>query len=198
MSVKVFWCEDTGLDWRSLRRYARGDSACPHGYHDASVLIGEFPTSREVVPAPSHDDPRWPTRCDHCAYEFAENDEWEVFVESIYEGGGQRFALRNAPPGAAWDANWHDSKPGIQNMCGPDGVRLVVVCPDGHQWMVDSRANNCTLPNDNDHYCWIRHGDPRHPETLTVDKSGGRTCAAGAGSILTPGYHGFLSNGQFT
>jgi hypothetical protein len=30
---------------------------------------------------------------------------------------------------------------------------------------------------------------------LTVDKNGD-TCAAGAGSILTPAWHGFLRNGE--
>jgi hypothetical protein len=58
--------------------------------------------------------------------------------------------------------------------------------------MIDSRASNCTLPNDREHKCWIRHGTP--PD-LTVDKNG-KTCAAGAGSIQLGNYHGFLRNGH--
>jgi hypothetical protein len=50
---------------------------------------------------------------------------------------------------------------------------------------------------DKTHRCWVRHGDPDKGEPVHVDKAG-HTCAAGAGSIATPGYHGFLHNGQLT
>ena len=33
---------------------------------------------------------------------------------------------------------------------------------------------------------------------VTVDKTGGKTSAAGAGSIIAGNYHGFLVNGEFT
>lgn len=76
---------------------------------------------------------------------------------------------------------------------GPDGRTLFVVTPGG-VWNVDERASNCTLPNDNEHYCWVRHGIP---PMVTVDKVG-KTCAAGAGSIMMGKYHGFLRNGKLT
>jgi hypothetical protein len=79
---------------------------------------------------------------------------------------------------------------------GPDGLHVVVVCPDGWHWSPDSRASNCTRKDDKVHRCWCRHGDPRKG-TLHVDKVG-NTCNAGAGSILTgrtPAWHGFLSHG---
>jgi hypothetical protein len=74
-----------------------------------------------------------------------------------------------------------------------DGRHLYVVCPDGHTWNVDGRASNCTMRDDREHRCWVRHGDPSSGP-ITVDKNG-RTCAAGAGSIDTGAYHGFLRGG---
>lgn len=107
----------------------------------------------------------------------------------------------NKVPGAMWYADhylrdWYAEIDPKQYMTGPDGHVLVVCCPDGWHWIVDSRANNCTLPNDNEHRCWVRHGDPRSG-LVHVDKNG-KTCAAGAGSIVTPSWHGFLHNGYLT
>lgn len=73
-----------------------------------------------------------------------------------------------------------------------DGPQLVVILPGGYPWNIDSRASNCGKPYDYRHRCWRRHGEP--PD-ITVDKSG-RTCAAGAGSIAVPGWHGFLRDGM--
>lgn len=73
------------------------------------------------------------------------------------------------------------------------GPQLYVVLPDKNPWNIDGRANNCTLPLDFEHRCWIRHGVP---PSITVDKDG-LTCAAGAGSIqVGGGWHGFLRNGE--
>lgn len=84
---------------------------------------------------------------------------------------------------------------------GPDGIALWVMCPDVGEgkslWMVDGRAGNCTMKDDDTHYCWVRHGDPRKAN-ITVDKDG-PTCQAGAGSIwmsMPHGWHGFLWNGK--
>jgi hypothetical protein len=88
-----------------------------------------------------------------------------------------------------WDAFW--AGPHAQ---GPDGKSLVVVCPNGEQWMIDSHASNCTNPTDSGpygvaHRCWTRTGTP---PLISVGKQWGKTCAAGAGSILAGNYHGFL------
>lgn len=114
-------------------------------------------------------------------------------TEPIYRRSdtGELLTLREAPAGAMWDATWYDDR---AEYTGADGITLVVRTPGG-EWMVDSRASNCTLPNDDVHKCWVRHGDPRKPETLHVDKNG-LTCAAGAGSIQCGSYHGFLHNGE--
>jgi hypothetical protein len=74
------------------------------------------------------------------------------------------------------------------------GPHLHAVLPNGNHWNIDGRANNCTSPNDRLHRCWVRTGEVPN---ITVGK-GGNTCAAGAGSILSGNYHGFLINGEFT
>lgn len=95
------------------------------------------------------------------------------------------------PPGACYDSpHYHDWR------VGPDGRSLSVVLPNGDHWFIDNRASNCTMKDDDAHRCWVRHGRPEDG-TLHVDKNG-HTCAAGAGSIAVPGYHGFLHNGFLT
>ncbi len=75
-----------------------------------------------------------------------------------------------------------------------EGEHLHVVLPNGHHWDVDSRASNCTRKEDRAHRCWIRSGEPPR---VTAGKSG-NTCSAGAGSILSGNYHGFLRDGMLT
>lgn len=95
--------------------------------------------------------------------------------------------LHDFPPGAVVRAPWRTDA-----RSQDDGAPVVVKLPDGWLWSPDARANNCTRPEDDTHHCWVRHGEP--PE-LTVDKLGD-TCQAGAGSIATPGWHGFLHAGH--
>lgn len=75
-----------------------------------------------------------------------------------------------------------------------EGQHLQVVLPNGRHWDIDSRASNCTMPNDRLHRCWVRAGEPPN---ITVGKNG-LTCSAGAGSIQAGAYHGFLRNGVLT
>ncbi len=91
--------------------------------------------------------------------------------------------------GAMWFATWYPKGFTWENETEP---HLVVVTPGG-EWDIDTRCSNCTLPTDRAHRCWVRHGTPPN---ITIDK-GGHSCAAGAGSILTPRWHGFLRNGAF-
>lgn len=135
-------------------------------------------------------------------------DDNIVYVACGGGRDGQRFTLGEAPAGAMWDAHWMKHE---DLRTGPDGITLVVRLPNGRDWLVDSEASNCTRtqwgPKEIDgkmhekvwlgrtHYCWVRHGDPRQPSTVHVDKNGD-TCAAGAGSILSGGYHGFLHHGH--
>lgn len=109
------------------------------------------------------------------------------------ETGEEYFSQAQVPPGAMWFADW---LLGIENepFAGPDGRSLGVRLPNGSDWMIDGVCSNCT---DRDgalsgkHKCWVRHGVP---PLVTVDKNG-VTCGAGAGSILSGGYHAFLRDG---
>lgn len=207
MSVQTFWLQPTGTIAVGLRRYSHGSGGftCADGYHSALVYTGTALDARDdkgfrtAVPERPHYDPNWPRTCARlCGYEFTEDDEWQAWSEALYrrtDTGELRVLHQGAPapeapsaePGACWDAWW------MPFSRGPDGLCLMVRCPDGHDWMVDSRASNCGLPEDQVHKCWVRHGDPRECR-VTVDKDG-LTCSAGAGSIATPNWHGFLRDG---
>lgn len=208
--IKVFYIESTNRYRRTLRHYAsglNGEVLCPGRYktfHNASVFVGEIeqdtaPTCRREELAQF--DHRWPTKCDYCDYVFREEDEWQVNYTNVYVAAdGREMTLHDAPPGACWDAWWmyddhHNAKD--RDWCtGPDGRCLVVVLPNGNQWMLDYGASNCTRPDDRVHKCWIRHGRPEDG-TLHVDKNG-NTCGAGDGSIISGDYLGYLRNGCFS
>jgi hypothetical protein len=212
-SIKVFWLEPTDRERRWLRRYTRSDEhRCTVGlsYCNAMFDFGEadiFYTKDGYIKgdrdehAPPRTDPRWPTACDACGRPFSDDDPFQLFGRQIYlrVEDGFRCTLEEAPPGACWDSWWiserrGDGPTGCGYMVGPDHRSLVVKCPDGHDWMIDSRASNCTKKEDLTHFCWVRHGRPEDG-TLHVDKNGD-TCGAGAGSIQTPKWHGHLHNGH--
>ncbi len=79
-----------------------------------------------------------------------------------------------------------------EHRVGYDGKSIVCVLPGDFHWYIDGSCSNCTLPHDRVHKCWVRHGTVG--ERIHVDKQG-LTCAAGAGSIDAPGFHGFLHYG---
>lgn len=195
MSVKAFWLEPTDVHEISLRRYCPSSEVkCDGGemsYHNAQVVVGTEPDEGKAstgFPAEYEGDARWPKYC-ACGYEFAKDDAWQVNRRALHtrSDGGPETTLLDAPPGAMWDAHWMTRK-------GPDGRSLVAKLPNGDEWMIDGRASNCTMPEDKEHRCWVRHGEPPN---LTVDKNG-NTCKAGAGSIGSGNYHGFLQGGVFT
>lgn len=194
-----------------LRRYPSGNARqpCPlmpgeYSYHNAQVFFalldcplrepGADEDWTELLKAfrPPNEDPRWPRKCG-CGFAFADSDEWQMFANRLYSRGdnGELVSLRNAPPGAMWWADWLPKNFWWDNK---DDYDLMVMLPNGHEWDIDSRASNCTMPNDREHRCWVRHGEPPN---IHVDKNG-RTCAAGAGSILAGNYHGFLHHGELT
>lgn len=205
MGTKCFLLEPIREVRRSLRRYSSSEqNKClgGHGYHNAQQAIDNLPAiyrieDNRVYLANRFDvsdfkgDTRWPTACAACGYAFTDDDCWQVFIEEIYKrsDNGALTTLRDAPVGAMWFADW-------MGKCwrGPDGRSLMVRLPYGHDWCVDSRASNCGKPNDNEHKCWVRHGTAPN---ITVDKNG-LTCSAGAGSIDTGKWHGFLRNGELT
>jgi hypothetical protein len=216
-ATPTFWLERTDTVAVGLRRYHRGGEdawTCEAGYHSALMFTGEAPAiwrpdehsgrHLDAQPGTPRDDPRWPAAC-RCGYAFTADDEWQDWQELLYlrTDTAELVSLRtrqesdvdgppSAPPGATWDAWWLPDA-----WRGPDGIAYAVRCPNGQVWHVDGRAANCTLPDDRVHKCWVRHGDPRECH-VTVDKTGGPTCAAGAGSIQAGDYHGFLRDGVLT
>lgn len=202
--LPCFFLEPTGRLSVSLRRYrspkGHDELVCPvsrGGYHNASRFFQEEPEERDdkgavvngLQPVLPRDDPRWPRVCP-CGYEFQEEDEWQRFTSRVYRrtDTGEEMTLEKAPPGAMWYADWFD------DVFVPQGKHVLVVKTPGGEWVVDSQASNCGLPEDRQqkqHHCWIRHGDP---PLVTADKDG-KTCSAGAGSIQCGDYHGFLRHG---
>lgn len=223
--IKAIWLKplEPALYRFRLRRYHWREGEGANHLHDASAAIGDH--GAEFAPKLSegrpvwgdhwpHDDPRWPTKCSSCEYLFVAEDEWQLISDELYErsDGAGICTLRDPPEGAIWDAWW------MGEWCsGPDGRSLHARVPGGRDWCIDGRASNCDSPcaicgvaykdhtvtgwqpgghhyqDARPHKCWIRHGEP--PE-LTVDKNG-VTCGAGAGSIATDNWHGFLIAGYF-
>lgn len=118
--------------------------------------------------------------------------------DEVYGGSGN-VPVYDTPsgkpePGCLFWADQHPDRPCYSRWENCDGLHLHAVLPNGRQWDIDSRANNCGSPQDGQHRCWIRHGEP---PAVHVDKAG-LTCTAGAGSIAAGDYHGFLHHGTFT
>jgi hypothetical protein len=214
MPTRCFLLEPTDMVRRALRRYTEkhtGGWTCAEGWHEAQVPFDDAPAIWEervdnagwkhrVVDhrrsdKPADDDPRWPVMCAKCPFVFAPDAVRQFFYDLLYRGvgTGALYTLRDAPPGAMWNAWWlQDLLPGgVIPGPSPDGLMLMVKCPNGREWFIDGRASNCTMPKDDNHNCWVRHGTP--PD-LVVDKNG-RSCSAGAGSIVAGDYHGFLGAG---
>lgn len=229
-SVRAFFLEPTDQVELSLRRYRLSEGKCSvsrHGYCDVTVVLEQLSLQaldargwpmREGKPvsdgrAIARTDSRWPARCG-CGYEFQENDQWCADPDPLYRRSdtGELITLEAAPAGAMWFAPWFSDH---HEYTGPDGNTLVVRCPPGHDWIVDSRASNCDSPcekcgvpynkhghthdekrcdyvDGKPHKCWVRTGTPPN---VTAGKTGGPTCGAGAGSIKTPLFHGFLRAG---
>ena len=214
--TKVQYVDDPDREGRVIEtnREARRCPNMPgdYSYHTALVWIGTAPSGwnaeerhwehDESVPdvADVILDPRWPAQC-ACGYEFCNCvdpqcviDAYQVFTEQIWQrtDTGEEMTIRDAPAGALWYADWLP----VDRWKGPDGKTLVCKTPGG-EWIIDGVASNCTMPDDADHRCWMRHGTP--PD-ISVDKNPEppftHTCAAGAGSIQAGSWHGFLTGGE--
>lgn len=171
-----------------LRRY--WGEGCPgkYGYHNAKVFVKDI---LHGEPEPSLDirnypDEMWPKKCDHCDCEIPEHATKQVFTKRLYD-----TPSGDLEPGCIFWADWYPENFYWDNHKGPC---LIAVLPNGDHWNIDSRASNCDMPNDRLHRCWCRHGEVPN---IHVDKNG-HTCNAGAGSIMSGNYHGFLHNGEFT
>lgn len=209
MPVKCFFLEPTEKVARFLRRYTSSHSnqneqykCSVNGYHDTWTPIENGVEGDGITIDNYKVDQRWPKTCLHCGYEFTneERDNWQLFSDRIYRriDNGEEMTLRKAPDGAMWYADWMIHGRALDHpdrtYIGPDGHCLVVRVVGGHDWMVDAQASNCTLPDDKVHKCWCRSGDPM-TGVVTVNKSCA-SCSAGAGSIQTSTWHGFLRDGM--
>lgn len=205
MGIACFVIKQGHQAKRSLRRYhgpEEGEPECSRegrSYHSTSVEIGTHPLilaeDGMIAPIDPTDylrDERWPTHCE-CGFEYSDDDHWQVNQDPIYTAeDGREMTLREAPAGAIWVATWMPEWAGVNGGRGP---AYVVKLPDGHEWMPGMNATNCDRKGQ-DHDCWCVHGEA---PLLTVDKNpepGRTTCSAGAGSIASPGWHGFLTNGE--
>lgn len=207
MGIRCFLLERTKFVQRDLRRYATGE--CPGKYksfHNANkfldIVVDDSVYDRGDIPSIElRQSLDFPKKCDYCDYVFLDSDEWQINTNHLWEGIDANDVkitcrLEDAPIGAMWDAYW---MPDVWK--GADGKSIQVnLPPDGHNWSIDGVASNCDKKDDRDHRCWVRHGVP---PVLTVDKdvinqpaSALTTCGAGAGSIQTTQWHGFLRNGE--
>lgn len=132
----------------------------------------------------------------------------QIFRTRVYEAAdGVRVWRTMGPdafkPGDLHYVRWHEPGQCHHGWTNCDGNHLVCYVPGGptaDQWDIDGRASNCGSPNDTTHRCWVRNGDPSKGELVHVDKGprghiSSTTCTAGAGSIGTPRWHGFLHRG---
>jgi len=202
------------------RRYNAGTpNCCPlhpgeYSYHQNMNLIGDFDYPHvwgksedwiefgESIRPPAI-DPIWPTHC-KCGAPITDDlrgceKGGQMFIHRLHSrsDGGALTTLQEAPAGAMWYAWWYDHRTDDSGLYGWDWDNqteppLMCMTPANREWNIDGRASNCTLPNERTHRCWVRHGTP--PQ-ITVDKQG-HTCSAGAGSIISGNWHGFLQNGQ--
>lgn len=185
------WWEPTG------RAMGYAQASCPSD-HITRVELG-IRTLTDANSTLDWDDVPWPERCDDCGHVFDFDDgDWQgqsvtTRREWRQPATGELVVGNDLPAGALYDATWYHA----MGRMGEDGRALMCVLPNGHHWHIDSRASNCSMPDDDVHRCWCRHGDPTQPQTMTVDKAC-NTCQAGAGSIQSGDWHGFLRDGALT
>lgn len=193
-AVDCFLLEDADAVTVRLRRYHHVDGSgwtCAEGYHNVSsepIARIEHPSREEATSGDLHDhsDPAWPIVCT-CGYTFVDADNWQRSTRHLYRRADDHtveYDEQTMPAGAIRWADWMPTMSGIGGWI----VRL----PDLSDWTPDRRASNCTMPDDDVHRCWVIHGEA---PMLHVDKDG-VSCAAGAGSIQTGKWHGFLRHGQ--
>lgn len=188
--VKVFFCVATGeVEYYYARMGRDADRCTDGGLHGARKSLARMPEANTPKEWPPEDDPVWPTKCDQCGVELnEENSRRHSGAKHIYvrQDNGTEI-IPSQVVGAVTENREYGP-------FGSDGRGLTVTIPGPHTWRIDSRAKNCKLPDDDVHRCWVRTGKPEDG-TLHVGKHG-NTCKAGAGSIDTGQWHGYLHHGE--
>lgn len=205
MTVQTYWLEKTDEGMPTLSAYtAVEDAPCPansYGHWGRARLARRRAADYDSKALWADPATPWPTICVYCGADFSAT-RWRRSsgFEHLYrrKDTGEELLLRDAAPGALYFAPWLDT------MFTPQRAHVInVVLPDSSTWTIDSCANNCPLKDTDysqrEHHCWVI--DPATDlDHLTVTKGNGAqpTCSAGAGSILTNKWHGFLRNGVLT
>lgn len=184
----TFWVEISPIHDTTMTSYEKSSlGPCPHhGEYHRAVTVHETRREPDLFPKDGY-----PTICS-CAYVFTDKVEHSGSSSPRYTRMDNGEELRSPLPEGALLAV-EPFKDAVGNdRVGADGLSVVCVCPGNQWWYIDSRASNCTMKDDYEHRCWVRHGTKGG--TIHVDKAG-LTCAAGAGSIQIGDWHGFLHNG---
>lgn len=192
MATPCFWIERSGAVRKFGQRCAVYNRAapCPAGDgRERCFVRREVPAEATLTEA----EALTPTACDACGGDLRDRVCMATKHEYVRRDTGEtHWGTSEFGPGAMYDSG--------MKYPSSDGLCLAVILPDGHHWHVEAQASNCTMKDDyrqERHHCWVRHGDPRKGEPVTVDKNGA-TCAAGAGSIASGNYHGFLRGSVLT
>lgn len=200
--MKVRFIQEIGT--RASLRVYWGEGCTKYGCHDSTVPLVDSQKLDDWDLGGKPEDyaaDQWPTHCECCGAPVPAMDSgikvnYQVHRKRLYDNDSG-----TPEPGDLYWARWKHEPDwkGNPRVCPWDNCNdprghLIVVLPNGNEWDIDSRASNCTMPTDKAHRCWVRHGEPPN---VHVDKNG-HTCQAGAGSILSGDYHGFLHNGEFT
>ena len=166
---------------------------CQCGRANKVVEVREVGDNSPLPSMDSFNEEDWPTVCDKCGIDAGrEGLRRSLSTRDVYDKESGK-----PEPGDLFyrDMTAGKGKGCLYHVSGCDGMHLYAVLPNGRHWDIDGRATNCTRPDDDVHRCWVRQGEPPN---VTAGKDGGDTCSAGAGSIASGDYHGFLRNGSFT
>lgn len=207
-TIRCFLVNQTGEGYESIVITEDGKCVGDFNYHRSEVVITRYyldESGKYPDVWATHDERRaavipYCTRCGN--HEFSEQSLDKVSgskgrVWERADTGERADNLNDFGPGAMWEVTWYKNSetglfwhPGFENKQF-DHAPLCVRTPGG-DWVIDSRCNNCSLPDDLDHKCWPRAGSA---PKITVSKTLGPTCSTGGGSVITGNYHGFLRDG---
>ncbi len=160
---------------------------------DKEYHVQEYPITKEQFDTCSFEELKQnfgtPTKCTRC--ELSYNNE-ELSSHKSQRRVWNTEDGENNHPGDMFYSPWmHDNGRCMywDNCKDPRG-HLMVVLPNGHTFDTDSRASNCNKPTDRTHRCWEKKGEA---PLVTI---GGPTSDNGAGSIGSPNWHGYLTEGK--
>jgi len=203
-TIRCFLVELTGEGYESVITTEKGKCVGGFDYHRSERIIHRF-TLGENGTYPGDWIGRELTSvlalpyCSRCgnhtfspeAIKGSSGSKGRVWVNA--DTGERGDNLNDFGPGAMWFLTWYmNEDTGRYSYTNSTTEPPLCVRTPGGDWVIDSHASNCTMPDDWNHRCWPRRGTA---PTITVDKNFGNTCGAGGGSIVSGNYHGFLRDG---